>query len=68
MRFIRTGILFLLAVLQLHSESYVREYAYNAGENDSKATARKAALDAVKTRLRQALDRSLAGLEQEMVQ
>ena len=51
MRFIRTGILFLLAVLQLHSESYVREYAYNAGENDSKATARKAALDAVKVEL-----------------
>jgi len=50
-RTVQTALLFLMTASWLMGESYIREYSYNAGENDSKASARKAALDAVKTEL-----------------
>ncbi len=36
--------LLLLGTLLLEAKSYIRDYTYNASENDSKVSARKAAL------------------------
>ncbi|MBU0632185.1 hypothetical protein KKA17_06050 [bacterium] len=44
-------IFFTIAASQLQAQSFVREYTYNASENDSKASARNAALEALKSEL-----------------
>ena len=50
----------------LQAESYVREYTYNASENDSKTSARKAALEALKVQLIEEVGISVANsLEKE---
>lgn len=60
-------MLFVILITSgLEAESYVREYTYNASENDSKTSARKAALDALKVQLIEEVGISVANsLEKE---
>jgi hypothetical protein len=41
----------LFTTLELYAQSFEREYTYNASENDSKASARQASLEALKSEL-----------------
>ncbi|MCV6607433.1 MAG: hypothetical protein OIF32_04410 [Campylobacterales bacterium] len=51
MKIFKYVFFFFIISSQLFGENYVKEYTYNASENDSKASARKAALNALKQQL-----------------